>query len=162
MKQYAQYDVVDHKTYNLRMRVVLDTNIIISGLFWTGTPSLLIKYILQSHTLCFTSETLGELEKVLTYEKFKPRIAQLSFTIPAFIDTLTKHAFVVGKPSYQIQIIQQDPDDNKFLEAALATCTDVIVSGDIHLLGLKQFEGIPIMRSTAFLKRFCKHNTTRD
>ncbi|MDP2753102.1 MAG: putative toxin-antitoxin system toxin component, PIN family [Nitrospirota bacterium] len=56
----------------------------------------------------------------------------------------------------QIFVVQDDPDDNKFIGCAIECRADYIVSGDTHLLNLKEFEGIKILRVSEFLKIFYK------
>jgi predicted nucleic acid-binding protein len=56
----------------------------------------------------------------------------------------------------KIFAVQDDPDDNKFLECALQCKADYIISGDTHLLDLKEFEGIKILRAAEFLKIISK------
>jgi predicted nucleic acid-binding protein len=52
--------------------------------------------------------------------------------------------------------VQDDPDDNKFIECALECKANYIISGDTHLLNLKEYEGIKIIKSSEFLKVFYK------
>jgi predicted nucleic acid-binding protein len=55
-------------------------------------------------------------------------------------------------PRIALDVIHDDPDDNRILECAVAGHADVIVSGDRHLLRLKSYEGIPIVRPVDFLR----------
>ena len=134
------------------MRIVVDTNVFISGLLWQGTAATVMEHVLNQETVCLTADTLRELEEVLVYEKFHDRIAKLSFQITEFIDNLTDRALVVIAPDIEVDIIKDDPSDNKFLSCARATGADYIISGDRHLLKLRVFEGIPIIAPSTFLR----------
>lgn len=133
------------------MRLVLDTNIIISALFWGGTPRKVLEYAKIQGTLCFTDETFRELEIVLGYSKFRPFLQEVPISIPRFLDQLTVHAIMLTNVP-PITFIKEDPSDNKFLACALATSAEYIISGDAHLLTLKSFQGIPILTPRGFLK----------
>lgn len=134
------------------MRVILDTNVIISALLWGGKPDQLLKKVQSTHTLCFSPETLKELREVLNYQKFRPHILKLDFTIEEAFERLTENALIVsGTTEYRVSIVKEDPSDNKFLACALAAQASFIVSGDKHLLRLKEFWGIPIITPHEFL-----------
>lgn len=68
--------------------------------------------------------------------------------------TLHKIVSISGlvKPTKKLDIVKDDPDDNKILECAIAGKVDYIISNDEHLLKLKEFEGIPIIKPEEFLK----------
>lgn len=133
------------------MRVVLDTNVIISGLFWRGFPGEILEKCLKEHTLCFSTETISELKKALSYPKFIPYFQKLTFTTGEFLNRLTKNALIVSKIE-NLSIIKEDPSDNKFLACAISCQASFIISGDKHLLNLKQFQKIPIVSPKQFLK----------
>jgi len=134
------------------MKIVLDTNVIISGLFWNGLPGKVLEKALKEHTLCFTSETLTELKTTLLYPKFASHFQKLDFTIDEFLTQITENALVVSEPLQKISVIKEDPSDNKFLACAISCQASFIVSGDNHLLKLKNFKNIPIVQPKEFLK----------
>lgn len=136
------------------MRIVLDTNIIISALFWNGLPKKIFNEIQKHHTLCFCKETLLELEQTFNYPKFKPRIYRLSFTIEEFTHSLIKDALIIDISEKPMQIIKEHPDDNKFLACAFKSRADCIISGDKHLLKIKKFQNIPILTTKQFLQKY--------
>jgi len=132
------------------MRIVLDTNTLISALGWKGGNEwqLLQKCIRQDNKLVMSKSIIEEFTDVIRREKF-------SF-IPAekkeeFIGYLTEISDVV-KPVRKVKIIKDDPDDNKILECALCGNADYIVSGDSHLLDLKECLGIKIVRTRRMLE----------
>lgn len=139
------------------MRVVLNTNVIISGLFWKGIPGEVLEKCLKEHTLCFTEETLSEIEVTLSYPKFIPHLQKLTFPIENFLTRLTEKALIISKPVQKISVIEEHPPDNKFLACAISCQASFIVSGDEHLLKLKEFQGIPIVTPRKFLKIIKSH-----
>lgn len=131
-------------------RVVLDTNVIVSGLGWRGPSHDIVQSCLDlQHDLVLSPDLLAEIERVLRYPKFHFSDSE----ILDYLAILTESADLV-KPDFQVAIVQDDPDDNRVLECALAGGAEVIVSGDGHLLDLAEFEKIPILRPRAFLDRF--------
>jgi putative PIN family toxin of toxin-antitoxin system len=134
------------------VRLVLDTNTVVSGLLWDKTASLLIKAALQGRVEIFTSQALLlELEDVLPRRKFARRvfasglsIAQLNARYALLARTIVPAA---------ISPASADPDDDHVLACALAAQADLIVSGDSDLLNLKSFQGMPIVAATEALER---------
>lgn len=137
------------------MKIILDTNIIISGLFWHGTPAkILEKVVSRKLTLCFSESTFQEISKVLNYPKFKSEIEKLSFEVGNFLAKLTQKAIIYSNSEVKLNTIKDDPSDNRFLECALMSGVKYIVSGDRHLLKLKKFQNIAIISPRQFLKVF--------
>lgn len=135
------------------MRIVLDTNIIISGLFWQGhSRRILYDGLKGKYLLCFSQETIEELKTVLSYPKFVPKIKKLNFTIEDFLSTLTDSSLMVVL-SGKVNIIKEHPADNVFLSCALSCGAHFIISGDQHLLKLKKFQKIFIVTAKQFLAR---------
>ncbi|HEY7216616.1 MAG TPA: putative toxin-antitoxin system toxin component, PIN family [Thermoanaerobaculia bacterium] len=131
-------------------RVVLDTNVIVSGLGWRGPSHDIVQSCLElQHDLVLSSALLVEIERVLRYPKFHFSESE----ILEYLTILREVADIV-KPDFQVAIVQDDPDDNRVLECALAGGAEVIVSGDRHLLDLAEFEKIPILQPRVFLDRF--------
>lgn len=130
-------------------KVVVDTNVIISGLGWRGDErEILEKIINGTLTIVLNKEILDELIDVLSRPKFKfipvTKKAEL-------LKYLVELADIVH-PTQKFHVIKDDPSDNKFLEAAVAGNVQYIISGDSHLLKLKKFRGIRIVNAGEFLK----------
>jgi len=134
------------------MRVVLDTNVIVSGLFWSKIPGKVLGKCQKEYTLCFTKETFLELRKTLSYPKFTPYIQKLTFTLEEFLVRLVEKALVISKPSQRISVVKEHPSDNKFLACAITGQSSFIISGDKHLLKLKELQGNPIVSPRELLK----------
>lgn len=128
-------------------RVVFDSNVFISGFVFRGRPAQLLQQAEDSEFSLLTSAPIRlEIERVLT-EKFrwpKPVIAAICGPL-----------WVVSENIEPLESITEciDPDDNRILECAVAGQADYIVSGDHHLLDMRQFEGIPILKINEFMDR---------
>jgi len=127
-------------------RVVLDTNVLVSGLGWSGPPAAIVDAVTAGElTLLSSSALRAELRRVLSY----PKLAKV-FANPDAIADLVASASVEVLTTTQLQVVADD-SDNRVLEAALDGGADYIVSGDDDLLALGSFEGIPIVTPVIFL-----------
>lgn len=135
------------------MRLVLDTNIALSGLLWGGTPGRLIDAADARHVALFTSAALlAELYGVLSRPKFARPLAQRGLTVDDLLHGYAALAAMV-RPASIAPTILRDPADDAVLAAALGAQADMIVSGDAHLLDLKNFHGMRIVTaSDAFIQ----------
>lgn len=129
------------------LKVVLDTNILISALIYGGKPEQIYNLVLEKQIIAITSniliaELLENLIKKFNFEQ--RRIEQLERVI--------KKHFIVVHPKKIIRIVR-DEDDNRVLEAAIEGNCGVIVTGDKDLLDLVNFEGIRILTSEQFLNK---------
>jgi putative PIN family toxin of toxin-antitoxin system len=128
-------------------KVVLDTNVIISALFWEGNSRKMYDLIRQGKLIMLLSDDMEkELIRVLGYEKFGLSPQEI---LP-FIRSLRTHARHVETKS-NISVVIADPTDNIFLECALDGGADFIISGDKHLLDIRVYRGIKIVRAGEFL-----------
>ncbi len=136
------------------MRIVLDTNVVMSALLWRGNPYQLLQAIRQRSNLqIYSSVTLlEELADVLT----RPSATKRLGVIDQHAGTvLLDYAAVVQviEPAPLAQPVCRDPDDDEVLALAVAAQADLIVSGDRDLLVLGQFEGIAIVTARDALGR---------
>lgn len=135
------------------MRIVIDTNLWISGLLWRGLPGKLLRLAEKGQVeLCVTPAMLSELAEVLAYERFQPRLAQVGLTSADLVAYAIKIASVFDVPQGEA-VVAADPDDDVFLHCARAVKAACIVSGDHHLLDLGEYAGIPILAVREFLER---------
>lgn len=129
------------------MRVVADTNVLVSALIFPGgPPEALYRLALEGRIELVTSRPLlAELGRVLT-DKFgwEPGRAEEA------VAQLIRVAEIV-EPGEPVSEIEADPADDRVLEAAAEGKADAIVSGDSHLLALSTWRGIPIHRPAAFV-----------
>lgn len=129
-------------------RAVFDTNIVVSGLFWKGPPHrCLLAVEAGLVSLVISDPIVSELRDKLT-GKFDVPLAEADAIIGR-LNVRAERAPVTGRSGW----VMQDPDDDKFIDAALASGTTTIVSGDRHLLALGSVEGIEILTAKKFLDR---------
>lgn len=128
------------------MRLVLDTNLLVSGVIATGRPRRLVDGAKAGEfELCTSEALLAELLDVLSRGKFAPRLAQAGLTPQGIVDDLRRLALVVS-PTIVPSVVPTDPDDDHVIAAAVASQADFIASGDKRdLLAMGSFQGIPIV-----------------
>lgn len=127
------------------MRVVLDTNIIISAILLpTSTPATVVEIVLQDHRLVLTEWIIGELREVVARKR-----PDLVPPLETFLRSIDYELATPGETSTLIS----DPDDQPILDAAIAGVVDVIVTGDKHFLALEI--GSPrIVTARAFIEAY--------
>lgn len=127
------------------MRLVLDTNVAISGKLWGGNPGRLFEAAARQTVLLFaTNAALDEFRNVLDYPKFATKLRRLSLG-PPDVAARYRELIAIVEPVPIPPTILNDLSDDIFLSAALGAKADLLVSGDRHLLDLRQFQGIDIV-----------------
>jgi len=128
------------------MKVVVDTNVAVSGLLWGGPPNDILKWARDGFlVLAACQETVKELTRILQYKKFQPRLSMVGMSadeVSAYYMNLVRF---VPKPKDVPNVIPEDPIDNLFLALASESKVQLIISGDHHLLGLAKHRGIQIV-----------------
>ncbi|HUN78200.1 MAG TPA: putative toxin-antitoxin system toxin component, PIN family [Solirubrobacteraceae bacterium] len=128
-------------------RAVLDSNVIVSGLGWSGAPARIVEAVLAGElVLVMSAPLLAELRRVLAYPKLAKAIPDGSG-----LADLVEMSSVVVEPRSVFDVVE-DESDNRVLEAAVDAGVDHIVSGDGHLLGLGVSQGIPILTPAEFVR----------
>lgn len=131
------------------MRVVLDTNVLVSALLFTGISSELAPlWQRNAITVVLSRGILEEYLRVLSYPKFQLSEAEIKGLIE---EELLPYVEVV-KPRKRLRIVERDPSDDKFLECALAGKAPVIISGDKDLLSIGRYRKIRIQTPAQFLR----------
>lgn len=129
------------------LSVVADTNIYISALEFGGTPERFLRLAeAGGFQLVLSDAIMTELAKVLRSDKFRwpeEEIAKARRQIARFTERVA--------PTETLDIVKADPPDNRILECAAEAQADYIVSGDKHLLRLKQFGNAPIVKVADFM-----------
>lgn len=130
------------------LKVVIDTNIIVSALLKTqSNPALIISIILQrNYKLCLSEEIFSEFEEVLARDKFK-HLDRLK--VKELLSTLKKNSLWVV-PKISVNDVAKDPADNAFLECAFETGADFLITGNIHHFPVKQFHQTRIVFQVNF------------
>jgi putative PIN family toxin of toxin-antitoxin system len=132
------------------VKVVLDTNVFVSGVFFGGPPHKILEAWRD-----------GEVQLVLSpaiLEEYQRVMRELSVQFPGIevetlLDFLIVHSEIVLPPALA-PVIEADPSDDKFLECAVAGEATCIVTGDKHLLKLPSFKGVSILKP----REFVEHN----
>lgn len=125
------------------MRAVLDTNVLISGVIATGAPhEVLLRGYRGAYQIVVSVETLTEFRETLA--KYPDRFHLSDEEIQREVETLRYFAEFVD-PDETFEVVDRDPDDDKFVEAAVAGNADYLVSGDQHLLDVERFRGVDIV-----------------
>ena len=134
----------------LDLKVVMDTNVFVSGVFFSGPPyQILQAWQAGEFELVVSQEILDEYRRVgeiLAEER--PKI-----DLNPILTFVIEHAKVY-KPVKLKESICEDPDDDKFFSCALASGSKVIISGDKHLLKVSGYEGIEVLKPRDFVDRY--------
>lgn len=128
------------------MKVILDTNVVISGLLWGGPPNQLLKWGRERLIrIQACGKTMDELERVLSYGKFAKRLTALQHNPSDVMSYFRNLVDFVAEPQSVPSVVAADPFDNIFLALAIENNAVLIVSGDRHLLDLERFQNIDIV-----------------
>lgn len=131
------------------MRVVLDTNTLISALLFSGTAARLVPAWQSGRIMVLLSRAiLEEYLRALSYPKFRLDENEMRSLIEEELLPWVETVLVKRR----ITAVKQDPDDDKFLECAVSGKAAYVVSGDGHLLEIGSFRGIEILRVSDFLE----------
>ena len=132
------------------MKVILDTNVFVSGIFFSGPPYQILRAwrddIIQ---LIVSPEILDEYRRVgeILAEEH-PNIS-----LSPWIELVVQQASIFSAPSLP-QPVCDDPDDDKFLACALASRSRIIISGDKHLLNVSGYKEIEVLKPRSFLEKY--------
>ena len=133
------------------IRVVVDTNVVVSGLLFNGTPGRLIPLWKRGQIKPLTSaEIIDEVIRVLAYPKFKLSESEINYLLNIEI---LPHFDVIETKQKCSSIIKEDPSDDKFIHCAEAGKENYIISGDQHLLSMKRYQKIQIITPESFLNQ---------
>jgi putative PIN family toxin of toxin-antitoxin system len=134
------------------MQVVLDANVLISAVISSrGAPAQILRlWEEERFDLVVSQPILQELERVIHYPRIQQRYNLPEEDVVRFL-RLVRGGAIVVEPDFEIQAIERDPSDNRYLECAIEAGASYIVSGDQHLLELGEFQGIVILPPAAFL-----------
>ncbi len=136
------------------MIVVLDTNIWVSAIIWGGVPDEIISLREQGQIeIASSQKLLNELENTFNKKKIQPKLEALQLTISSAISLV--YEFVNIYPIEELIVPElRDPDDTVVLATAIAASAVVIITGDLDLLILQEYQNIQIMTATDFLEQY--------
>jgi uncharacterized protein len=131
------------------LRVVLDSNVVISGFLFGGLPARILGHAAKGSVQCFMSlPILDEIRDVLQ----RPKFGLSSEQALAIVGELHDLCRIVT-PTTRVRVVAADPDDDMVLECAVAAEVNLIVSGDSHLLAMQQWNGIRILSPAEFIQQ---------
>lgn len=134
------------------MRIVVDTNVMISAVLWLGTPHRIVELAEKKQVvLCMTQPMLDELREVLQRRKFQRYLETRHTSVEEIVSALLPLVELYA-PTAVADIALADPDDEIFLGCAISADASFLVSGDDHLLRLKQCGKIKIVTPSDFLR----------
>ena len=132
------------------MKVVLDTNVLVSGIFFSGPPAAILKAWSRGKIrLLVSPEILDEYRRVS--EELSGKFPDVD--IQPILDLIVVHSEVCDPPSLPLPVCE-DPSDDKFLSVVIETRTKIIVSGDKHLLRVSGYQGISVLTPRQFVVRY--------
>lgn len=142
------------------LRVVLDTNQLVSALLNSEGPAFEILKLSgikgeQKYELVISDKILSEFRRVLSYPRIQKFHKWSKKKIEVFIALLKESAHIDTSHSGE-KIVTEDPDDDKFFHLALKANAQYIVSRDAHLLNIKEFKGIRVLKPEVFLSALKK------
>jgi putative PIN family toxin of toxin-antitoxin system len=127
------------------VRAVLDTNVLLSGLFWRGAPHALIEQVRAGALTVISSPSLlAELAEVLNRPKFQAILDRSNIDPEQMLAELQRVVEIIDPPPLSAPV-SRDPSDDAVLALAAAARVDLIISGDADLLTLGSYAGIPII-----------------
>ena len=129
------------------MKIVLDTNVLISGIFFSGPPWQILKSWKDGViNIAISEEILTEYQRVA--EELSEQYPGVD--IEQILELLTIRAEMVDTHGFEVTVCD-DPDDDMFISCALASQCKVIVSGDKHLLRVSGYQGIEVLKPRDFI-----------
>ena len=135
------------------LRAVLDANVLTSALIRPqGPPGQIMALLLkeQAFELIVSEAILAELRRCLTYPRVRKYLTATDAELDLWVTGLGVVADVVtGEKA--LRVVEADPDDDKYLAAAIEGRADYVVSGDKHLLDIRAYEEIRIIPPRSFL-----------
>ncbi|MBC2715778.1 MAG: putative toxin-antitoxin system toxin component, PIN family [Desulfobacteraceae bacterium] len=134
------------------MKIVVDANLFASGLIKPNSnPGKILDLIKHNQLeLILSPSVIREIKRILLYPRLQKYHRKTAQEIDAYFEDVLMFAWIVeGKEA--VNVISDDPSDNKYLACAYEGEADYIVSGDHHLLDIEAYKGIKILNAKSFL-----------
>jgi putative PIN family toxin of toxin-antitoxin system len=126
----------------MKTKFVFDTNVLLSATLWDGSVAqkLLFKLIKADIQIFSSQEILEEYKKILKrdFDYSNEEINEIMGKVLQFLNLVS--------PNEKVEVVKEDVDDNKIIECALESKAEYILSYDKHLLNLKEYFGIKIIK----------------
>jgi putative PIN family toxin of toxin-antitoxin system len=132
------------------MKIILDTNVLISGIFFSGPPCKILQAWQEDRIqIAVSKEILSEYHRVAGELSGKfPNIE-----ISKILELFTIHAQMINTQGFEVTVCE-DPDDNMFISCALGSKSKIIISGDKHLLKISGYQNIEVFKPRLFLDTY--------
>ena len=134
------------------MKVIVDTNVLISGIFFSGPPFEILKAWGDGSIEIILSSEIAD-EYIRVAKTLTSRFPLVNVDRILFLVVTHSNMIEVQPITHQVC---EDPDDDKFLSCALASGCKVIVSGDKHLLKASGYQGIIVVTPRVFIQQYLK------
>lgn len=133
------------------MRIILDTNVLVSGIFWSGPPFKILELWRDKKVRLISSP-----EIIMEYHQVAVELAEKfqTVTIEPLLSLIVASSEIYISPELPSQVCK-DPDDDKFIACAIASRADFVISGDKKLLATSGYQGVKIIKPREFLKKMC-------
>jgi putative PIN family toxin of toxin-antitoxin system len=134
------------------IKIVLDTNVLMSGIFWSGPPSqILLAWQKELIEIITSKDIINEYTRVseILSQKYK------TLDVESIINLITINSTVIS-PVHLPQPVSSDRDDDKFIACALSANCKLIISGDKHLLNISGYAGIQVLKPATFVRNYLK------
>jgi putative PIN family toxin of toxin-antitoxin system len=143
-----------------RLKAVLDTNVWISAMLWGGLPAEIMKAAEGGRvTLLLSEGAVEEMSRVLSHDRLRKVYEGAGVSREELVERALSLSRVV-KVKTKLGVVLRDPSDDKFLECAVDGGADYLVSGDEHLLEIKEYRGIEVLTAREFVE-ILKGSSTR-
>jgi len=140
------------------MRIVVDSNVLVSASFWNGDSERIIALAESKKLELFLSkEIIDEFTRVLGYEDIKRKIRDKGLEMKRTVEKIEAISTII-EPKIKIKAVIDDPSDDKFIECTVEARADYLISKDKHLLKMKSFRDIDIITPKEFLKKLAANN----
>ena len=127
------------------VRAVVDTNVLLSGLFWLGRPHAFMELVRAGALSLISSPALlAELAEVMNRPKFQAILVRSNTDPERMLGELRRLTEIIDPPPLPAPV-SRDPSDDAVLALAAASQADLIITGDADLLTLGSYAGIPII-----------------
>lgn len=132
--------------------MVLDTNVWVSAMIWGGSPASIVKAAEDGRILIPVSEEIvEEISQTLAYRRLREIYEESGVSREELVETILRIGKLIVIKT-KLNVIREDSSDNKFLECAVDSDADYLVSGDEHLLRIEHYQRTHILSVRQFLK----------
>lgn len=138
------------------MKITTDTNVLISSTFLEGASDKIMQKVENKEVeLILSRGLINEFTRVLDYDEIKDKIKDKNLEVRRSVEKVVSISTIV-EPTQKFDVVKEDLDDNKVIDCAVEGNVDYIITQDNHLLKIKEFKGIKIVKPEEFLWAFEK------